>query len=198
MTGPHWSIAPVSTGGSTAEPVSVDEAIVALRLSDDPHERGYLEHQIRTARAALEAEFHQVFIRRQFDLFLDGEPPCRVVTVPVAPLVSVDGIVSFDADQAQTAMSSSSYYADTASQPGRVALARGASWPTNLRDVNGIRIRMTLGHSTASSGIPDPIRQAMLQLVAFLTEHRGEAAGEFSMPPQVSELMAPYYIPEVP
>lgn len=192
----HWSIAPVSTGGTTEEPVSVNEIVSALRLDPDHAEGDYLDGLIRAARRKLEDEYRQVFIHKQVDVFLDKQP-CSYLTMPIGPLASVEAISGYDTQNVETSLSSSQWYADTASLPGRVLLNSGVSWPSGTREINGTRLRVTLGHSSAAQGVPDPIREAITQLVAFLYEHRGEGAGAFSMPPQVAELMAEYYIPEV-
>lgn len=194
---PHWSIAPVSTGGTTEEPVSIATVRSALRVEDNANEYDLLQRCVRTGRTLIENEYRTVIMRRQFDYWLDAAPCERYVKPPYWPLVSVESIVSFDPDGAQTSMSSSDYIVDTATMPGRVCLANGASWPTSLRDYQAIRIRMTLGHSASSTGVPDPMVDAVLQVTAFLYEHRGEAAGAFAMPPQVAELMAAYYLPDV-
>lgn len=197
MTG-HFALTPVSTGGSTFEPVTLEEAKRSLRIdptvTDDDDDIARL---IRTARTKIENAYRQIIPRREFDFFLDASPCDRVIRLPFGPLASVTSIVGFDRDHVETTVSSSAYYADTASLAGRIVLNSDASWPSNLRDANGIRCRVILGHSTSAAGVPDPMRDAVLQLVAFLYEHRGEGAGAFAMPPQVDELMAEYYIPEV-
>lgn len=192
----HWSIAPVSTGGSTEEPVSINEVRSALRLDADADSDDYLHGLIRTARRKLEDEYRQYFIRRQVDFWVDRSPS-GVLTMPLGPLASVEAISGYDTQNLETSLSSSQWYADTASVPGRVLLNSGVSWPSGTREINGTRLRVTLGHSSSPGGVPDPIREAMTQMVAFLYEHRGEGAGAFAVPPQVAELMAEYYIPEV-
>lgn len=196
MNPSHWSIVPVTTGGTTGEPVWLDEVRTALRLADSVGEDAYLQTLIRAARTTLEAQYRQVFLKRQFDLYRDAAP-CGPLTMPFAPLASVEAISGYDADNVETSVSSSEWYVDHASIPGRLLLNSGVSWPASLRAINGIRVRMTLGYSTSPEGVPDPIREAILQLVAFLYEHRGEAAGAFELPPQVAELMAMYDVPEV-
>lgn len=195
---PHWSIVPVSTGGSTAEPVTLMEVKTALRLSvGDGSEDDYLSGRIKAARVYLENEYRQVIMRRQFDVFHDAVPCDGVLRMPSGPLASVVSITAFDREHAETVLSSSDYYADTASLRGRILLNDGASWPSGLRAANAIRSRVVLGHSTSPDTVPDPMREAVLQMVAFLYEHRGEGAGAFRVPPQVAELMDAYYVPEV-
>jgi uncharacterized phiE125 gp8 family phage protein len=191
----RWVVAPVSTGGTTEEPVSVADLKTWMRLgSTSTGEDDLVAGVGRAARWRLENESGRAFMRRQFDEVLDQTPNSPVVELHRSPLVSVDSITSYDRTGSATVMSSSQYYVDTKSEPGRVALYGGYSWPSSIRDAAGIVIRFTAGHSTAASGIPDPIVTACKELAAFLYERRGDEPAD--LPPQVLDLMAEFMVPE--
>lgn len=192
----RWALAPVSTGGTTELPVSLADLKQAMRIdvTTSTGEDDLISGYGRTAAARLENEYRVVVLRKQFDLALDLPPAEPVVNLPMSPLVSVDRISSIDRDGVETAMSSSGYYVDAISQPGRVGLMPGFSWPSSLRDAAGLVIRFTAGASTSASGVPDPMATAVKQLAAFLYERRGDEPSE--LPRQIHDLMADYLVPE--
>lgn len=191
----HYAIALVSTGGSTELPVSLAAAKIACRLdSTSTGENDFLTGRILTAASVLERESNRAFLRKQYDLVLDRTPCESVLKMPIAPLVSVESIVGIDRDGTETPLSSDAYTVDTISEPGRVILNSGYSWPSGIRDYAGIRARFTAGYSSEAIGIPDPLRTAVEQFVASLYEHRGD--GSMELPPVVERLMAEFMLPE--
>jgi uncharacterized phiE125 gp8 family phage protein len=191
----HFALGAVSTGGTTEEPVSLTEAKELLRIETaEPTDDAFILRLIPAARKRLEDDYGQSFLVKQYDYAVDRPPASRILQIPIGPLRAIVSITGYDRDHVPTVVSSSDYYVDTLSRPGRVVLNDDASWPSDLRDANGIVVRFEAGHSTAASGVPDPAKLAILQLVAFLFEHRGEAAGAFTRPPIIDELMAEYLL----
>jgi len=68
----------------------------------------------------------------------------------------------------------------------------GGVWPTTiLRKLNGIEIKFTAGMAATAAEVPPTIKQAVLELVAHLYEHRGDEK-QVAIPSVVSLMMAPY------
>jgi uncharacterized phiE125 gp8 family phage protein len=87
-----------------------------------------------------------------------------------------------------------SYVLDGQGVPARL-VRRGVGWPSTRNAPLGIEINLIAGFADAASDVPEPIRHAVLLLVAHWYEHRDPieigAAGT-AIPCPVSELLAPY------
>jgi len=89
-----------------------------------------------------------------------------------APLQSVTAVTYMDSDESSNAMSTSDYIVDIKSEPGRVVLGYGKSWPSaTLSPSNPISIEYVAGYGT-STAVPKQIKQAMLLIIGDLYENR--------------------------
>lgn len=163
---------------STDEPVSLTELKLWLRVDSTETVDDDLVSALNTAARTRIEECHgRSFLKQTFDAY----PECLDddgVRLPRAPLVSVTSIKGFSLDELTdtggTAMSSSGYYVDTVSEPGRVYQTGAIAWPTATRYGNPYVIRFVAGESTGSSGVQDRAKVEIKQLVAKLYEHRGD------------------------
>jgi uncharacterized phiE125 gp8 family phage protein len=129
-------------------------------------EYGLREHVadlIATARETCEEYQNRAYLTQTWELWLDAWPP--VVEIPRPPLQSIVSIKWYDRDNAEHIIDAADYFADVNSEPGRVLMNPGKSWPANLRPASGISITFTAGHAEAAS-VPRRVRQAILLLVA--------------------------------
>lgn len=62
---------------------------------------------------------------------------------------------------------------DTASEPGRIRLAYGVSWPTTYDRANAVEIRFVAG--TTAANVPENLKAAIKVLAAELHEFREES-----------------------
>lgn len=165
---------------ATEEPVSLIDAKLWLRVDEhDVSEDSLITNLIAKARQRFEDVTQRACLIQTFDYVLDEMPQTDCpVTLPKAPLVSVTSIKAFQSseldDSGGTAMSTSGYYVDTASEFGRVMPISGFTYPTATRTINAGIIRFTAGYSSGSSGVPDGIKTEVKQLIARLYEHRGD------------------------
>lgn len=84
-------------------------------------------------------------------------------------------ITYYDTDDTAAFMDAGEYLVDTRSEPGRICLNYGESWPsTTLRPHNGIRVTFIAGYGAAASAVPSKVKQAMLLIIGHLYEHREE------------------------
>jgi len=197
----HWALQPVSTGTSTQDIVSLADMKLHLRLpsssgSDDDAIRSYMN----AAKKELETRSRRSFFKDQFDLALDRDAAPGsddALEIPVSPLSRVLSIKSYDTTNGETTLSTADYEVDTYSEPGRVFInsGLGATWPSSLRKYNAVIVRVEAGYSTAASGVPDPIVQALKALTAAIYENRGDVPDE--MPSQVEAFLAEYRLPEI-
>jgi uncharacterized phiE125 gp8 family phage protein len=199
------AIVPVSTGGSTGVLLEAEDLRSHLRLgaasTDAPGEDDLLEGKLATAISKLERELSQPLLRKQFDAVVD-QFPCGTepIRLPRWPLASVDSVTSYALDGTATVMSSSEYFVDTYSRPGRLCLKSGYTWPTATRDQVAGVIRFTAGHGTDAMGVPDPLKEAALKWATELYENReavniGDIVNE--LPFGIEELISEFRLPEI-
>ncbi len=164
---------------STDEPVSAAEAKLWIKVdSTETADDAVVSSLITTARTRIEEAAGRSFIKNTFDAYIDCTPREQEIRLPRAPLVSVTSVTGFSnldlTDTGGTAMSTSGYYVDTASEPGRIVLTGASAWPTSTRRANALIIRFIAGESSGSSGIQERAKAEIKQLVAKLYEHRGD------------------------
>ena len=113
-----------------------------------------------------------------------------------SPVISVTHIKTYQDDDSATTMAASKYYVDNAREPSRIVLRQGETFPTDLRVANAIEIQYVAGY-TSPYQVPEPIRLAILQIIAHMYEHRGDmgnAAEAMMMPSMCKRLLSPYVI----
>ena len=189
-----------------SEPISIYEVKEHLRI--DPlgsydYEESKLSLLITAARQYMEETLGRAFITQVWDLVLDTWPE-NYITIPLPPLVvtvapaTVTPVITYyDTDDVMHTLASTTYYVDTYSEPGRIHLNYGESWPSEtLRPANAIFVRYTCG-STAGL-VPEPLQNAMLMLIGHLYENREMVAMTGAVPKNIPlayhALTAPYQI----
>lgn len=140
----------------------------------DP-EDAEIMRMIRTARRDCEQYQERAYITQTLDLYLDQFPGRRWIELPFPPLQSIQFIRYKDAARNVQTMDEIAYEVDAVSQPGRIALALGQSWPTTYDGLNSVQIRLIAGYGLALD-VPDEIKTAILMMVADLYSHRGDEA----------------------
>lgn len=153
-----------------SEPVTLAEAKAHLKI-DTSDEDGLVSTLITAARARAEWHTGRAFVTQRWCLRLDAWPHNNVVEIPLPPLVSVEEIAVTDASGIRTVLGTTAYRVDTASEPGRVIFAHR---PPSLRARDGVEITFTAGYGDASA-VPVPVKEAILEIVADLHAHRGDA-----------------------
>ena len=115
------------------------------------------------------------------------------ITLPQSPVSSVTHIKYYDDSDNATTYASTKYYLDSVRIPARVVLRNGEQWPTGLRVANGIEITYVAGFGANATDIPEAMRLAVSQIVAYLYENRGDM-DSMAVPPSVMPLLQPYRI----
>jgi uncharacterized phiE125 gp8 family phage protein len=151
-----------------SEPITLTEAKNHLRLEGDDDD-AYVATCIRAARQHVEQVCWRGVVTQTREAILEAFP-CGPLELPGGNLVSVASIVYVDANGAEQTLDAGAYEADTVSEPGRLLLAYGQSWPSARCQWNAVRVRYTVGWEVAD--VPAPIKQALLLLVAQMYEHR--------------------------
>ncbi len=178
----------------TLEPVSLEEAKAHLRLagSDDDD---YVSALIVAARLQVETAIRRVLIDQTWRIYRDDWPADGAIDLPVAPVRSIVEIVVYDADGEPTTLAPAAWALDAASVPARLRLL--GTGPAPGRPLNGIEIDVVAGYGPSGVAVPQPLRLAIMMLVARWFENR-EGAGFGIVPSAVSDafeaLVAPYRV----
>jgi hypothetical protein len=195
------------------EPVSLSEAKEYLRI-DDQVDDTLVRSLILTATEWAENQTARSLINRTLKLSIDGiqeieesltegmtTAPFKqfyqnYIEIPFAPLQSVTHIKYFSDTDVESTWATSNYYVDTVREPARVVLRDGGTYPTDLRNANGIEVTFVAGYGENPTDVPEAIRVAILQYITFLYEHRGdfERFPPPKLPSVLNQLLQPYKI----
>ena len=158
--------------GPGAEPVTLAEVKEHLRI-DDTDSDDVLTGLIKTAREYVEKITRRALISQTWDMFLDEWPDEKYIEVRYPPLQSVTSVTYTDSGGTVNTLSTEKYEVDTDSEPGRVTLKYGKSWPSDtLWPNNPIKVRYVAGYGSSGSDVPQAILTAIKMLVAHRFENR--------------------------
>jgi len=139
-----------------SEPISLAQAKLHLRL--DTTEIGTTEDQllrsyIASARSFCEQYQNRAYIYQTITAKRDDFK--AAMQLPRPPLISVDSISYLDNNGDSQTLATSYYDVDTTTQPGKITLAYGQTWPSLRGDHHGVTITYKAGYVsefTASAG----------------------------------------------
>jgi uncharacterized phiE125 gp8 family phage protein len=169
-------------GGGLAQPiVTMAEAQAFLRV-DTGEEEALLAGFVRTASALCEAFINQVVIARDFEVDVPASGCWE--RLPVTPVRSIGEVNAIDVNGVATPIPAIAYSLDIDSS--------GDGWVRVLQANGATRLRVsgTAGIVDGENGVPEPIRQGVLRLVAHLFTLRDSDGGE--PPAAVTALWRPY------
>ncbi|MGB9845891.1 MAG: head-tail connector protein [Desulfotomaculales bacterium] len=128
------------------EPVSLAEAKQHLRV-DITDDDNLITALITAAREYCEGFQNRAYITQTWQLWLDAWPEGSEIRIPRPPLQSVSDIKYYGTDDTEYIFDAANYFVDAKSEPGRVVLKYGKSWPTiMLRPTNGICVTFIAGY----------------------------------------------------
>ena len=160
------------------EPVTREEAKNHCRVETNDDDI-LISSLIIAAREYCEGFQNRAYCLQTWQLWLDKFPSKDWIDIPRPPLQSVDIIAYYGTDDIPVEFDD--YFVDTESEPGRIILNYGKSWPSiTLRPANGVCITFTAGYGDNCSdtgNIPQKVKQAILLLVGHWYENR-EAIGQ--------------------
>jgi uncharacterized phiE125 gp8 family phage protein len=188
----------------SVEPVTLTEAKAHLGETGTSNDT-LITGLIVAARQACEHYARRAFVTQTYDLALDGVSG-NSIELPRPPLASVTSVTYYLEDGTSGTVSSDDYLVDDYGTPGRLTLKRGASWPTGLRETNGLVVRFVAGFGLPPV-LPQPIKEAVLVMVAalfakadptVLEERIGDVTVKYApasdLPDKAKALLRPYRV----
>ncbi len=153
----------------TIEPVTLQEAKDHLRI-DGIYDDALVMMLVAAARRWCEDYAGRTFVTTtwawSFDEFAGPE-----LCVPRPPLKSVTSISYIDSAGNPQTLGADVYRVDTASEPGRIALAHGKTWPSVQSVINAVTVQFVAGYAA----VPENVKLAILLLTTELFEQRQES-----------------------
>lgn len=156
----------------TKEPITralfKEHARISTDVDDD-----YIDNLIKTVRRQVEQITNRALITQTWIYYMDAWPAADFFKLPYPPLQTVTSVKYLESDATVSTMSSGEYIVDTDSEPGRVVLDYGESWPSEtLLPSNPIYTEYVCGYGDDRIDVPDDIRHAMLMLCSHYYEMR--------------------------
>lgn len=199
----------------TIEPVSVTLAKQHARIDTTIDDETLLPSYIAAARAMAEMYLSRALITQTLLWTVLPESPLRPdwsflrhpLQLPRGPVQSITTVTALDDRGNATTITAATlplatagdlagYLADLTLAPARLTVGR----QTILTDgrtlheaaTQHLQVRFVAGYGALATAVPKPIVQAILLIVSFLYEHRGDAPAE--MPQAAQWLLDPYRI----
>lgn len=158
------------TVAPTQEPILLEELKRYLRI-DGTDEDVVLEALLVAAREEIEMFTGKTLLATTYALRLDDFPACGWVSLPRPPAQSITSITYLDTANVSQTLATTVYGSDTYTEPGRVYLHSGQSWPsTHETGINTVTITYVAGYTLAT--LPDRFRMVLKLMVGDLYEHR--------------------------
>lgn len=166
------------------EPVSLTEAKRNSRveITEDDDD---ITDTISEARNELEEATARAFITQTWELTLDRfpyphcddacRPNSREILLKVCPVQSVTDIVYTDPAGDEQTLSTDIYNVDVKSEPARITLKPGQTWPTTIVAANAVTITFVAGYGDAAAAVPRIVKRAIKMRVQHWYSYRGIA-----------------------
>lgn len=169
-----------------AEPLDLETEVKAHLRVDIADDDLFIAGLMAGAREFLEEAARRAFVTQTWRLNLDGWPDdSDEIELPRPPLQSVSSITYTDSEGNETTWSSDEYLVDTDSEPGRIVVANGYSWPgASLRSMNPIQITYVAGYGDPED-VPQRWKRAMLLLIGHWYENREVIVATGAIPKEI-------------
>ena len=156
---------------ATIEPVTVDEAMAYLRVTDD-EERQQVGRMIKSARQEIENYTGRALLEQTWKLTLSEWPDSDTIELWRSPLASVTHVKYYpESGAAQATLAADTYRVATGPNPGLIVLDDEESWPD--LDVRPDAVEVTFVAGVADpDDVPADLVDALLLILAERYENR--------------------------
>ena len=169
------------------EPVTLDEAKLFLRI-DTTDDDALLASLITAARRLIEQTTRKCLLQQTWRFGLDRWPVATLLRLPLAPLMSLSMVTVMDGAGNRVAQSLANFQINPTSVPPTI---QAKTVPTSgAACEGGIQIDAAFGYGSTAASVPQPLRVAVLMVLARFYEMRGQ--GDLALPVAVQTLIAPF------
>ena len=126
---------------------------------------------IKAARHEFENYTNSILVTSTWDAHYDYFEDLFELPGPITEALT--HIKYYDSDNAQQTLGSAYYDTDFKSNPARVMLASGYTWPSTYDRMNAVTIRFVAGYLSAAA-VPEDIKQGLLCHISGLYDEREE------------------------
>tara|TARA_R100001244_G_scaffold86573_2_gene66095 strand:+ start:649 stop:1245 length:597 start_codon:yes stop_codon:yes gene_type:complete len=173
--------------GTTNQIVTTAEAKTFLKV-DNSADDSLIDRYILMASTYLEQYTNRSFLDSSWQLSLDeSDVTGTSIELPRAPLSSVTSVSYFESDGTEQTFSTDNYTVDITQQPGRIFIAQGGSWPTDMRSNKAMLIEFVAGWGAAIADVDsfykNMVQTAVLTLVGSMYDNRAGDQVEFATIP---------------
>lgn len=157
---------------ATVEPITLAEAKMWTRIDVADEDSFFEQICIPAARQEAERRMNRTILTTTWLLQLDAFPDCSCIRMHWPVLQSVTHVKYVDPTGAQQTLDQAAYLLDKTSEPARLCLVPGASWPaTQCGRVNAVEVQYVAGWVDRDK-VPAPIRQWVALFAATLFNNR--------------------------
>lgn len=135
-----------------------------------------LVNKINEVKNLAENFTHRFFLTTTAEYAIDTFPVnSREIWLPAPPLQSVTSVEYYDTAGALQEMELTDFFVDTRSQPGRLVLKPGKSFPSTQEcRPNAVIITFVAGYGNTSASLPQDLKSALKLIIASRWENRQE------------------------
>lgn len=176
--------------GPAEELVTRNEAKTAAQIDLDITDQDtYIDDLIVAARRTIENFTNRALLPQTWLKAWDCFPYCDELEIDHGNLISVTHLKYYDENNQLQTINSNQYEIDTLSEPGRVVLVDGISWPTTkYRKPNAVQLTYVAGYSNKAA-VPKELKVALLSTVTYWFNNREPVALQYSVARKL-----PFYI----
>lgn len=156
--------------------IELAEARLHARATDVEEEDVLFTSWIRQATERAQSITRRQLLTATCRMVLDAFPRHGLLVIERVPLIAVTSIEYYDEAGALQTLSASNYVVDADSEPARVWLADGFTWPATQVRPNAVRVNFTCGYGEDPAAVPDGIKDFLR--VAVAERYRNREAHE--------------------
>jgi uncharacterized phiE125 gp8 family phage protein len=152
-----------TTSGPTAEPITLDELKLRLRVTSCDFDSELLD-MLKAARQQVEADTYRRLITQTVVMYQeDFTSLLGPVEIRLAPVQSITHVKYYDRDDLLQTFAASDYYANLTSAPPEIRLKEAKQWPnTSLYRPNKVEVTMVVGYGGAAF-VPQAAKLAIVE-----------------------------------
>jgi uncharacterized phiE125 gp8 family phage protein len=176
-----------------ASPIPLADMKIFLRV-DHATEDTLIQMLIDQAVKLCESFTNTRYITQEVTVIMDSWPSDPVINLGIGPLISFEEVRTTDSGGTESNADLSVFFIGTKQPHGSLNVLSTADFPqVELASSGAIAIDVTVGYGMSDTDVPIQIRMAIMNLVAWLYENRGDEMKK-NMAPMAMPLLMPFRV----